>query len=203
MINIHLFIGVAGNSINLLNKPYGIEYDFNTKGIYVSDTNNFRIIYFSAGARNGTVITGGNGMGISNAQLHNQYDLYLDTKSNSILIPNCGANNVVRSVPGALNWTLVAGYLNGSSSVTATGFACPRGVILDPMGNMYVADRDNNRIQFFPVGERVGITVAGTTGLSGSNGSLLNWPIVVMLDSQLNLYTTDSLNHRVQKFMRY
>ena len=46
---------------------------------------------------------GGNAMGLSNTQLHNQYDVYLDTYSNSLLIPNCGANNVVRSVPGAVN----------------------------------------------------------------------------------------------------
>ena len=142
-------------------------------------------------------------MGLSNTQLHNQYDVYLDTYSNSLLIPNCGANNVVRSVPGAVNWTLVAGYLNGSSSTTATGFACPRGINMDPMGNMYVVDRDNHRVQFFSAGENIGKTIAGTTALLGSDASQFNWPMVVMFHSQLNLYVTDSLNNRVQKFLRY
>jgi len=76
-------------------------------------------------------------------------------------------------------------------------------MVLDPMGNMYVCDRNNQRIQLFKAGEYVGQTIAGTTGVSGINASLLNYPWSLKLDNQLNLYVLDTNNHRVQKFLRY
>jgi DNA-binding beta-propeller fold protein YncE len=71
------------------------------------------------------------------------------------------------------------------------------------MGNMYVADRENHRILFFPVGQTNGIIIAGITGISGANSTLLNRPFSVAFDSQLNLYVADAFNSRVQKFVRY
>ena len=79
----------------------------------------------------------------------------------------------------------------------------PVGVTLDPLGNMYVADSNNQRIQLFLVGQSTGITVAGTTGIYGSTASLFYFPYWVILDKQLNLYVSDTANHRVQKFVRY
>ena len=71
------------------------------------------------------------------------------------------------------------------------------------MGNIYVVDRDNRRIQFFLSGQSNGKTIAGITGITGVNASLFNNPVSVVLDTQLNLYVSDYSNHRVQKFMRY
>ena len=47
------------------------------------------------------------------------------------------------------------------------------------------------------------MTIAGITGILGANASLLNSPISVVLDTQLNLYVSDGENHRIQKFMRF
>ena len=71
------------------------------------------------------------------------------------------------------------------------------------MGNLYVADRNNHRIQLFMNGQLEGITIAGITSTIGSNSTLLTVPWSVALDNQLNLYVADSANHRVQKFLRY
>lgn len=160
-------------------------------------------MYFPANVLNGTVVAGGNGGGINRTQLNGPLGLNFDVQSNSLLIPNCFSNNVVQWILGASSWSLIAGYVNGSSSSTSTGFSCARDVLLDPMGNTYITDRDNQRIQFFPIGETSGITIAGITGISGSNASLLSTPTSIMLDGQLNLYVTDQNNHRVQKFIRY
>lgn len=183
--------------------PSAIEYDSRTNGIYVSDSDNDRVMYFHVGNATGTVVAGGNGRGNNTNQLAFNYGLYLDTVSNSLWIPNCGSNNVVHWVLGASNWTLVAGYLNGTSSSSASGFKCARDIILDPMGNAYIADRDQHRIQFFSVGEKTGITIAGSNGIHGNNNSLLSSPLTVMLDGQLNFYVLDYENHRIQKFLRY
>jgi len=71
------------------------------------------------------------------------------------------------------------------------------------MGNIYVVDRDNRRLQFFSIGQSNGMTIAGITGILGANASLLNSPLSVVLDTQLNLYVSDGENHRIQKFMRF
>jgi hypothetical protein len=82
-------------------------------------------------------------------------------------------------------------------------FRILRDLTLDPMGNLYVADRDNYRIQFFFAGQSNGITIAGMTEISGNSSTLLNSPKSIALDNQLNLYVSDSNNHRIQMFQRY
>ena len=68
------------------------------------------------------------------------------------------------------------------------------------MGNMYVADKDNYRIQLFMAGQSEGITIAGVTNVFGNNSTLLYQPWSIRLDNQLNLYVADFYNHRIQKF---
>jgi hypothetical protein len=74
---------------------------------------------------------------------------------------------------------------------------------MDPMGNIYIADTVNHRIQFFLSGQSNGTTIAGVTSVSGNNSTLIYYPYGVALDSQLNLYVVDTGNHRIQKFLRY
>ena len=74
---------------------------------------------------------------------------------------------------------------------------------MDPMGKIYVADSANQRIQLFLAGQSTGITIAGISGVIGNSSTLLNYPFWPLLDNQLNLYVSDYLNFRVQKFNRY
>ena len=195
--------GVAGNSSNTLNSPYGITYDSITRGIYISDFGNFRVMYYPAGIRNGTIVAGGNGQGLNNNQLGVQHSVYHDAVTNSLFIAQCDTNNVIQWPLGTSNWTLIAGFLKGGISNSSIGFSCARDITLDPMGNIYVVDRDNRRVQFFFIGQSNGTTIAGITGVTGANASLFNNPVSAELDTQLNLYVSDTANHRVQKFMRY
>ena len=111
--------------------------------------------------------------------------------------------NSHRGVLGASDWILVAGDNSGISGNTSTLLFNPRDVTLDPMGNMYVVDRTNHRIQLYMAGESSAQTIAAVTGINGSNATLLNVPRSVEIDNQLNLYVTDEYNHRIQKFIRY
>jgi DNA-binding beta-propeller fold protein YncE len=70
------------------------------------------------------------------------------------------------------------------------------------MGNVYVADTGNNRIQFFLAGQLNGTTIAGT-GSAGFTSDMLHGPYFVKLDNQLNVYVADYYNYRVQEFVRY
>jgi uncharacterized protein (TIGR03437 family) len=79
----------------------------------------------------------------------------------------------------------------------------PTGMALDSIGNLYIADHDNNRIR------RVGLdgtifTVAGTgaSGNTGDGGAALlatfNGPTSVVFDSAGNLYIADTGNARIR-----
>ncbi|CAF3775694.1 unnamed protein product [Rotaria sordida] len=195
--------GVAGNSNNLLYSPYGMARDLNTGTLYIADYDNHRIMSYASGASSGVVVAGGNGSGLNNTQLYNPIGLHFDSLSNSLLIANYGSNTVVRWVLGDSNWTLLAGGSNGLSGNTSTLLRNPRDVTLDPMGNMYILDRSNHRVQLYMAGESVGKTIAGVSGIYGNDSNLLNTPRSVELDSQLNLYISDRSNHRIQKFVRY
>ena len=79
----------------------------------------------------------------------------------------------------------------------------PTGFALDSLGNLYIADHDNNRIR------RVGLdgtiyTIAGT-GASGNTGdggpatiATFNGPTSLIFDSNGNLYIADTGNSRIR-----
>lgn len=177
--------------------------DPNTDTIYISDANNHCIIGYKATTNTSTIVAGGNGAGVGPTQLYGPRGLYFDSSTNSLLIANYGANNIVRWKIGASNWTLVVGSPQGIIGNNSASLNGPWDVVLDPMGNLYVADRYNSRIQFYIAGQINGTTIAGTTGITGANATLFNTPLSIALDSQLNLYVADSWNHRIQKFLRY
>ncbi|CAF4825936.1 unnamed protein product [Rotaria sp. Silwood1] len=195
--------GIAGSSNNQFSTPYGIVRDLSSDKLYIADYSNNRIMLYLNGASSGTVIAGDNGSGTNKTQLKTPVGLYFDSLSNSLVIANHGAPNIVQWVVGETSWTLLAGSINGTAGNTSTLLNGVVDITFDPMGNMYVADRNNHRIQLFMVGESTGITIAGITGISGDNATLLNKPWSVRLDSQLNLYVADANNHRIQKFLRY
>ncbi|CAF3427943.1 unnamed protein product [Rotaria sp. Silwood1] len=157
---------------------------------------------YASNASIGTLVAGGNGSGTQSHQLYSPYAVHFDSPSNSLVIANYGSHNIVRWVLGASGWTLIAGYI-GSSGITAMTLTNPTDAVLDPMGNIYVADYSNDRIQFFRAGQPNGTTIAGVTETPGNSPNLLYHPFSIALDKQLNLYVTDSSNHRVQKFQRY
>lgn len=164
---------------------------------------NHRIVRYLPGATSGTVVAGGNGLGLLNYQLNYPVGLYFDSSTNRLVIANAGGNNIVSWTLGSSNWTLVAGSAAGLIGNTASTLYYPVCVTFDRYGNMYVADTYNHRIQFFSSGSKIGTTIAGVVGTPGSNSTLLKFPYTIMLDSDLNLYVADSGNHRIQKFLRY
>ena len=158
---------------------------------------------YLTGASSGTVVAGGNGGGASINQLNSPLGIHYDAPSDSLIIVNFNSNNVVRWVIGDSSWTLVAGSSAGTSGSSSTSLWFPFDVTLDAMGNVYVSDRSNQRIQFFLAGQSNGTTIAGTTGISGSSSTHLGFPLGIALDSQSNVYTADLSNNRIQKFTRF
>lgn len=174
-----------------------------SKDLYVLDTYNNRTISYPPGYRNSTFLFGNNGFGNNNTQLNLPSGFHFDILSNSFIIANTRSHNIVRHAIGEKTWTLVVGTMNGSAGSSSTLLSSPWEVMLDPMGNMYVADQDNHRIQLFYTGQSSGITIAGITSIADTNATTLRSPRSLALDNQLNLYVADTFNHRIQKFFRY
>ncbi|CAF3711476.1 unnamed protein product [Rotaria sp. Silwood1] len=193
----------SGNANNQLNTPTDIALDSNTATLYIADSFNHRVMRYLSGTSAGTLVAGNNSAGTGNTQLWQPTSVYFDSPTNSLLIANTYAHNIVRWVLGDSCWTLVAGNLNGSSGNTFRELQYSRTVTLDPMGNVYVADTVNHRIQFFLNGETNGTTIAGHTGSPARNATGLFYPSKIVLDSQLYLYVADTDNQRIQKFLRY
>jgi sugar lactone lactonase YvrE len=200
---INVFTGTPGNSTSQLYYPYGIAHDWSSSILYIADQYNNRIMKYLFNASSGSVVAGGNGQGTSTTQLYLPVSVYFDSSSNSLFIANFGANNVVRWVLGASSWTLVAGSASGLAGSSSILLNKPEDIALDSMSNVYVADSNNNRVQFFFAGQSNGTTIAGVTGTSGNTATLFNRTVSVAVDAQFNLYVADCYNQRVQKFLHY
>ena len=72
----------------------------------------------------------------------------------------------------------------------------PLGAAVDPVGNVYVADNGNERIQKFD-GSGSFIT---KWGVPGSGPGEMNWPSDVSVAPDGSVYVTDTTNHRVQRW---
>lgn len=196
-------LGGYGNGSNQLRNTYGITRDHSHDTIYVGDYVNDRVMRYEKSATSGTVFAGGQGSGLNNSQLNGPIWLLFDSFSNALFISNIDNNNILRWKVGDDHWSLVVGSIPGTAGNTSRSINGARSFTMDPMGNLYVADRRNHRIQFFPVDQSVGTTIIGITGQSGNSSHLLDDPFGIALDNQLNVYVADSENQRIQKFLRY
>lgn len=127
------------------------------------------------------------------------------------------AGNLFLTSPGVLrtlavdgNITIKAGsgasrYYGGDGGPPALArLHSPSALVQDDLGNIFIADTDNNRIRKITAGG-VTTTLAGTgePGARDGNGSALlaqlNAPHGLALDSLRNLYVADSGNNRILK----
>lgn len=190
--------GINGIHNMSLTSPSAIVFGPDSNTLFIADTFNHRIVNYPTG----TVVAGGNGPGNNSNMLSRPYDLIYESISRNLIIPNFDSHNIVRWVLGANSRTVIAGDPRGNSGSNSTLLRNPVGIKMDPMGNIYVADANNHRIQLFMTGQSNGITIAGN-GTAGSSTHQLNIPYGLILDNQLNLYVADTHNHRIQKYLRY
>ncbi|NLA32272.1 MAG: DUF3344 domain-containing protein, partial [Methanomicrobiales archaeon] len=100
-----------------------------------------------------------------------------------------------RQDPGALEYAFVLRW--GMEAYTEDGdFDTPSGIAVDAIGNIYVADRLNWRIQKFD-GAGNFLTKWGSPG---SEDGEFQQPAGVTVDTTGNVYVVDEFNYRIQKF---
>ena len=75
-------------------------------------------------------------------------------------------------------------------------FAAPLGIAVDGVGNVYVADNQNHRIQKFSTSG----DFLETWGSEGAGNGQFQFPGGVTVDGAGSVYVTDANNHRIQVF---
>jgi gliding motility-associated-like protein len=113
--------------------------------------------------------------------------------------------NLIRKITPAGFVTTFAGS-GAIGAVNANGnaasFYSPRGLAVDPAGNIYVADQANNMIRKITISGDV-TTVAGslTAGFTNATGTAatFNTPTGVGIDAAGNLYVADAGNNAIRK----
>lgn len=153
-----------------------------------------RIVSYPSGSTFGTLNVAGNAA----HQLNYPEGLVYGSFSNSLIIADGVGQTIVRWYSGSTNWTLIAG-VPGVAGSNATYLNRPIGLTMDPIGNIYVAEFNNGRVQLFLTRQSNGVTIAGT----GLNGTIISAAGGVKLDSQLNLFVSHYNLNRIVKFSRY
>ena len=206
------FSGDGGSAISAdLNLPSGLAAD--EKGnLYISDRSNDRIRVVD---KRGIIRTYA-GSGIAGflgdagpaleAQLDKPFGIALDKKGNLFIADR--NNNRVRKVSTEGIITTVAGdggffFMGDNGPAYRASVAAPTGVAVDKKGNLYIADRNNNRIR---VVDKLGMirTVVGT-GQQDYNGESevaretnLYLPFGLTIDQNDNLLVIDRSHYRIR-----
>src|SRR5262249_27344696 len=212
--------------------PGDVKADGNGN-LYVADTGNNRVLAFSPNAKSARQVWGqldfsSNAVNQIKAGSINSpfkmaidysqtpYALYVsDTNNNRILIwrdaTSFHTGDPADLVIGQPNLTTAIANVDGSGQKpTNTSLSGPRGIALDSVGNLWVADAGNNRLLRYPrpvdqPGRITPDTVLGQTDFTSSvsaaiTASTLNTPSGVAIGPDGDVFVSDSGNIRVLEF---
>jgi len=186
--------------------PKGVAVD-SSGNVYISDYINNRIRKITSGglvttlAGNGTAAFA-DGLG-TNASFNEPLGIAVDSSGN-VYVGDALNRRIRKITPGGLVSTLAGSGAIGSADGLGTNatFNGPTSLVVDSLGNVYVADTSNNRIRKITPGGLVS-TLAGsgsyTFGDGTGAGASFASPDGVGLDSSGNLYVADQGNNRIRK----
>lgn len=182
----------------------GLAFDSNGN-LYVAE------LYLRKISTNGvlsTVAGRGNSLGdggpATASRLSGAQGMRFDQAGN-LYIADTGNNRIRKIDTNGIITTVAGGGSGGDGgSATAAQLNQPSDVAVDASGNLYIADRGNNRVRVVtPAG--VINTYAGT-GVAGSGGdnfdaasAQLNGPAGLALDSAGRLYVSESVGNRIRR----
>lgn len=202
---------VAATSADL-SSPRGIAFDA-AGDLYIADTSNnvVREVNAATGTISTVAGTGAAGYNGDNllataGQLNTPWSVSVGA-DNSLLIADL-SNNRVRKVNGGVISTVVGngtrGFEGDGGAANAAELNDPASVVLDPAGNLYIADSGNNRVRKVHTDTGIIQTVTGNdseqfAGDGGpANQASLYAPYNLFFDQGGNLFVADTLHNRIR-----
>ena len=187
------------------NSPTAINAD-SSGNIYVSDTGNHVIRKITPAGLVTTFAGTGNagyadGPGTS-AQFSSPYGIWND-KYNVIYVADQFNNRIRKIMPNASVSTVAgdgnAGFLNGP--VFQSEFNRPCGITIDTLGNLYIADTNNNRIRKISNGIVTTFAGSGVDGLQDGTATTtaeFSLPYAMLNDGSDNIFVVDQFNSKIR-----
>jgi len=197
----------------ILNSAWGVAWDV-AGNLFIADSGNNVIRKVDTNgvaiivAGNGNASFSGDGGAATNAGLDYPSAVVVNTNGNIFIADSI--NNRIRKVDTNGIITTVVGtgayvYSGDNGAATNAGISNPVGLCLDSVGNLFIADHDNNRIRKVAITGTI-TTVAGNGFSPGYNfdnipatSATLNLPSGVVVDSSGNLFIADTSNNRIRK----
>ena len=207
------YSGDGGQAIEAsLYAPMDVAAD-NAGSIYIADSANHRIRKVDTDgiittiAGNGSPSYSGDGGKATEASLSSPEGVAVDSAGNIYFTEHFGhrirkidTDGIITTVAGNGS----GGYSGDGGKATEASLNYPIGVMVDNVGNIYIADPGNNRIRKVDT-DGIITTVAGNgiRSYSSDGGKAteasLNYPKGVVVDSVGNIYVSDYGNHRIRK----
>lgn len=203
--------GAAAN-LAQINAPTGVATDA-AGNVYIVDANNDRIRKVNTSGIISTIAgTGvggfsGDGAAATLAQLNNPSGVTVDAAGNIYIadmtnqrIRKINTSGIISTYAGVGT----AGFSGDGGLATSAQINYPRGLAIDALGNVYIADATNHRIRVINTSSIISTAAGtGTLGYSGDGGlatsAQINYPRGVAFDAAGNVYIADSDNNRIRK----
>lgn len=194
-------------------EPMGLA--ISGRGLFIADAGNHRIRrldldtgVITTAAGNGDQAFGGDGGQATSASFKTPSSVTFDSKGD-LYISDSGNHRIRKVTMSTGIISTVAG--NGKSAASGDGSAAtaaslsyPGHVLVDSLGNLYIADTNNNKIRKVDTSGKIS-TFAGTgRAWFGGDGGLatyadLQYPTAVVMDATGRFLISDSRNNRVRR----
>jgi len=197
-----------------LTYPQGVAVD-SSGNIYIADTGNNVVrkvstsgIITTIAGRFGQVGFFGDGGPAVASLLYAPAGVAVDGSGNLFIADT--VNNVIRKITASTGnistvaGTTTQGFAGDGAAATMAELYLPTGVFVDASGNLFIADRGNNRIRKVSTGGTI-TTVAGNgTGVSSGDGGTataagLPSPTSIALDASGDIFVAVPLNSRIRE----
>ena len=201
------YVNQFGGGAIGLNFPTGAAVDA-SGNIWVADQKNDRLMKFSA---TGELLESDGWYGTGDQGLNNPRDVAINASNGDVYVSDEGNSRIVElNSSGSFIETFGWGVKNGnaefeickSSEYCEAGIAGggagqfhePKGIAIDPSGNVWVADLANDRIEEFSSSG----SYLQSFGTAGSGEGQFSSPSGIVIDGG-NLYVSEAGNNRVQE----